>query len=215
MDVKILPSILDADPEAAQNKLRLVDGLVDIVGIDIIDGKFADNITIGMDELIELTSEADFEVQLMVEEPIGYVNQCREAEVSSVLGHIELMENQLAFLHKAKEKGMLAGLALDLPTPIDFLDEGIIEEADKILLMAVPAGFSDQEFDDGVLTKVQELRKSGFEKEIIVDGGVNEENIADCIKAGANTLAITSALWKAGDVATKLKQLQKLAKEAV
>lgn len=214
MAVKIVPHILDAEIITAQNKLRLVEGLVDTVGIDIVDGRFADNVTIGMDELMELTGEADIEIQLITEEPINYVNQCAEAQVSSVLGHIELMDSQLEFLDKAKKLKMLAGIALDLPTPIDFIDEGIIDQTDKILLMAVPAGFSNQKFNHKVLTKIADLRKSGFEKEIIIDGGVNEETIAACVEAGADTLAITSTLWKAQNVPQELKKLQRLAEAA-
>lgn len=211
----IIPAILEKEIEAVEQKIHQVEGLVEQIHIDIVDGKFADNKTIGVEELLDLDGGAELTVQLITEEPIELTEQCAEAGVTTVIGQIELMESQSEFVKAVKEKEMRVGLALDLKTAVDFLEEEIVGELDQVLLMAVAAGFSGQEFDQRVLDKVRLLRQEiGFKGDIWVDGGVNEQTVGACVEAGANLLAVGSALWEAENVVLKLKQLQRLAQRA-
>ena len=208
--IEILPGILEQDSEEFEAKMLQASKFTDKVFIDIIDGKFAQNMTVGMDELMESSTELSMYVQLMTQEPINYLNQCSEAGIELVVGHVELMESQAEFLDKGEMLSLKAGLALDLETPIDFIDEGIMDRVEAILLMAVKAGFSEQEFDRRVLVKMQELRGDGFRGDVFVDGGVNKDTAEACVKAGASGLSITSGIWKADDSGKAYGELVKL-----
>ncbi len=215
MKVKIVPGILDKEKEEVEKKVEKVIGVVDEVSIDIIDGKFADNKTIGVEDLENINGQIILGVQLMVEEPIKMVELCKEVGVERVIGQIELMKDQKEFVKEVKGLNMKVGLGLDLKTGVDFLDEAVLVEIDDILLMAVAAGFSGQEFNRKVLGKIKKLRNElRFEKNIWVDGGVNEETIEDCVEAGANMLSVTSGIWKAKDVKKQIEKLNRLVQRA-
>ena len=215
MKVKIVPGILDKEKEEVEKKVEKVIGVVDEVSIDIIDGKFADNKTIGVEDLENINGQIILGVQLMVEEPIRMVELCKEVGVERVIGQIELMKDQKEFVKEVKGLNMKVGLGLDLKTGVDFLDEAVLVEIDDILLMAVAAGFSGQEFNRKVLGKIKKLRNElRFEKNIWVDGGVNEETIEDCVEAGANMLSVTSGIWKAKDVKKQIEKLNRLVQRA-
>jgi ribulose-phosphate 3-epimerase len=215
MKVQVLPVILEQEKAAVEKKLKRAREWVERVQIDVIDGKFVDNTTVSMEELMEINKQMGWDIHLMVEEPARLVGQCAEAEVELVVGQIELMESQLEFVRLAKEKQLKVGLGLDLETGVDFLDEEVIMELDQILLMAVKAGFSGQKFDKRVLEKIRQVRQLGFEKEISVDGGVNRETVEECVKAGARALAVNSGLWQAEKTDLELKRLRRLAEAAV
>ena len=215
MKVQIVPAILEKEKEAVEKKLEQARKWVERIQIDVIDGKFVDNETVGLEDLMEIDKQIGWDVHLMVEEPIKLIEQCREAEVELVVGQIELMENQLEFVKLAKERQLRAGLGLDLETGVDFLDEEVIGELDQILLLAVKAGFSGQEFDKRVLEKIGQVRELGFEGEVCVDGGVNGETVEACVQAGANILAVGSGLWQAEKAEVELKRLRRLAEAAV
>ena len=220
MKIRVIPGILEDKGEnkreEVEKKISKIVGIVDEVSIDIIDGKFVDNKTIGVGDLENIDSQISLGVQLMVEEPIKMVEECAEVGVEKVIGHIELMKDQKEFVAKVKEFKMKVGLGLDLKTGVDFLEEDILDEIDDILLMSVAAGFSGQEFDGKVLGKIEKLRKEmGFKGNIWVDGGVNEKTIEKCVQMGANRLSITSGIWKEKDIEKQIGKLQRLAEKAV
>jgi len=215
MEIKIVPGILEKSTEEAEKKIDKIKGLVDEVMIDIIDGKFADNMTIGIEDLVDIDGDIGLGAHLMVDEPIKMIDECVDIGVETVIGHIELMKNQENFVRVVLKKEMQVGLGLDLKTAVDFLEEEILEKVGHVLLMAVPAGFSGQKFDRKVLDKIKILRKDyKFKGSIWVDGGVNEETIEDCVKVGANRLSVTSALWQSKEIKEGLERLTKLALKA-
>ncbi|MCG2691675.1 HisA/HisF-related TIM barrel protein, partial [Microgenomates group bacterium] len=122
--------------------------------------------------------------------------------------------SQKEFVEEAKRLNLRAGLAVDLETELKELDWLTAKEADLILIMAVRAGKEGQKFNQESLSRVRELRKKGFVKEICVDGGVNEQTIEKCVKAGTDVLAVGSALWQAEDVEAEWKRLNQLAERA-
>jgi len=214
MKIQILPTILEKEKEEVKKKLKKVSELVERVQIDVIDGKFVDNETVGLEELMELDKQIGWDVHLITKEPIKLVEQCVELEAEMVVGQIELMESQMDFVRLVKEKQLKAGLALDLETAVDFLEEEVLGELDQVLLMAVKAGFSGQEFDKKVLEKIKLVRQSRFEGEICVDGGVNRETIKECVREGADVFGVGSVLWQAGKIEVELKKLKRLAEAA-
>ena len=215
MKVKIVPGILEKEREEVEKKVEKVIGVVDEVSIDIIDGKFVDNKTIGVEDLENINGQIILGVQLMVEEPIRMVELCKEVGVERVIGQIELMKDQKEFVKKVKGLNMKVGLGLDLKTGVDFLDEAVLAEIDDVLLMAVAAGFSGQEFNKKVLEKIDKIRKEmGFKGNIWVDGGVNEKTIEECVEVGADRLSVTSGIWKKEDVKKQIEKLNRLAQRA-
>lgn len=213
MNIKVIPGILESNFDGLSNKLLRVSDFSDKVFVDVIDGRFTENETIGMDELMDSSTELGIWIHLMTEEPINYLNQCREVGAELVVGQVELMEDQVKFIKEGKHLGVKTGLALDLATPVDFLEEEALGITDTVLLMAVEAGFSGQEFDEGVLKKIRELREGGFEGDIFVDGGVNEKTIGECVKAGANGFSVTSGIWQADNQIKAYANLLKMAQK--
>ncbi|MBU1085523.1 MAG: hypothetical protein ABIJ43_03080 [Candidatus Beckwithbacteria bacterium] len=221
MSILIVPGILERTLEELNLKLLRAIDFSEKVFVDVIDGKFVESETIGMDELMDTATELDLYVHLMTEEPINYLNQCKEIGAELVVGQVELMEDQVEFVNKGKRLGMKMGLALDLVTPVDFLEVEALSMVNTVLLMAVPAGFSEQEFDRKVLKKIEELRSagfgelttSGFKGDIFIDGGVNKETIGECIKAGANAFSVTSGIWNEDNPKKAYEELMKLGEQ--
>jgi len=207
----VVPGILEEDIAEVEKKLNKMKGWAETVMVDIVDGKFSNNKTIQVEELADLGKGISKGVQLMTEEPISQVDTCSEVLIDIVIGHIELMKDQVLFVNKVKELEMVPGLALDLRTQMDGLDEKALEKVDQILLMSVDAGFSNQVFDRRVLDKIKMLRnEAGFEGDIWVDGGVNKDTIIECKEAGANKFSVTSGIWGEKDSKKAFKNLNKL-----
>lgn len=127
-------------------------------------------------------------------------------------GQIELMVSQKEFIEKGKDLGLLVGLGVDWETKPEKLDWAAVENADQVLVMGYRIGAEGQKLNLGCLEKVKVLRKRGFEKEVCIDGGVNEENIQKCVKAGADVLAVGSALYKAENIKEKYEEFLRLAR---
>lgn len=197
---QIVPIIMtDSVGEVEQKVAQLKQWQVKRVVLDILDGVFADNITVGVDDLREIDfGDILLELQLMVEEPVDYLGEIHnlQAKQKRVYGHIERMGNLDEFIDLGRELGIQVGWALDLYTPLDDLQPQHLLKADGILLMSVKAGFSGQVFNSLVLDKIKALRAMGFAQDIEVDGGVNDTTIPLCLDSGANLMAVNSAIWQ-------------------
>jgi ribulose-phosphate 3-epimerase len=213
MDIKVVPGILESSKGEVERKIEKVKDIVDEVMIDIVDGKFVANKTIGVEDLADIYGEMSLGVQLMVEEPVKKLSDCAEVGVDLAMGQIELMRDQIEFIQKARSLQILPGLALDLKTPIEDIEEEALVKVSEILLMSVPAGFSGQAFDDQVLSKIEGLRKDvRFKGNIWVDGGVNEKTIERSVEAGASRLSVTSGIWGEKEVEKAYGKLTRLAR---
>ena len=210
--IKIFPSILTSDPDELKELISQVEGIVDFVSIDIIDGKFADNKTVDPQALVDFDTNLKFDFQLMVNEPINWVEKCAAAGAERIVGHIEQMSDQVEFVGKVQEVGASIGLGLDLDTPVSKLDSTILTNLDTILVMSVPAGFGGQKFDKKALKKVRELSKIRTKDDtpykIHVDGGVSFDNISEIVKAGADEVSVGRGLFK-GNVKDNIDKLLK------
>jgi ribulose-phosphate 3-epimerase len=220
----IIPSILTNDVNEAKALLSRCEGVVDRVSIDIIDGKFADNRTITPDLLEEIETNLKMDYQLMVVEPVRWVERCvrgqarlrsatsaRRANV--IIGHIEHMSDQEDFVDKVREVDARVGLGVDLGTPVSSIDIEILRNLDVVLLMSVPAGFGGQEFRGevikkiGQLSEIREKDKTSFR--IHVDGGVTFDNIKDIATAGADEVSVGRFLFK-GDLKKNVEKFMEL-----
>ena len=223
--VKIIPAILASDLASFEEKFNKVTDLVDRVQIDVIDGVFAEQKTIELTELVGREwGGVKLDIHLMVDEPIEWLEQCKAIGADRVFGQIERMEDVVLFVAEAQLKGFGVGLAADLGTELDKI-ETVIADLDGVLLMSVKAGASGQEFVGAVLPKIEEVRARRKGMPIIIDGGLDVEEIKQCIGAdwaeeikedelredfGDMEFVVGSTLWESGSIKEKLEQLENL-----
>ena len=213
--MKIIPSILTGDRKEAKELLTCCEGVVDRVSIDIIDGKFADNKTITPDFLADFKTTLKVDYQLIVVEPVSWIERCVRGRANTIIGHIEHMDSQEEFVEKVKKSKVEVGLGIDLETPVSEIKQNVLSNLDTVLLMSVPAGFGGQEFSYQVIEKIKSL--SNIRKEnkatftIHVDGGVNFDNIKDIADAGADEVSVGRLLFK-GDLRENVEKFNELLK---
>lgn len=210
MNIKIIPAPLPYTVDELNEKLRRVEGIVNRVQIDVVGRAFNKEVTIGIEALEKVSTALVFDVQLMVREPVRFLNRCDMAGTDRVLAHVEYMKDKQEFVEQAFAMGMEVGLALDLVTPVLEL-ESVIGDLDAVLLMSVPAGKSGQTFDERVVEKIKRLRGMRNDIPICVDGGINTNNIGACVEAGANEFAVGKFLWESGDIAKAIEKLRRAA----
>lgn len=211
MTDSIIPAILDQNIDEVGRKINLVKDQTDLIHIDIIDGIFADNLTIGVSDLgqLELPDKLKFDYHLMVEYPEEMLGECHAHQGVRVLAQIEKMHSQSEFVQTCQELQMLPGLALDLYTPVASIQVDLAN-LDGILLMSVKAGFSGQEFHPEIADKIKDLRNRGYQGHIVMDGGMRPETIKHCKEAGADQFGVTSYLWKSQDPQQTFRDLNQL-----
>lgn len=192
----VIPGILEKEWSAIEKKLKIAKPFAKTIHIDIIDGKFADNITFLDPEPFRTYSEDFFfELHMMVENPVEYIEPWAAAGFRRFLGHIEKMPDQEEFLNEARKHGE-AGLAIDGPTDTSIL-RVVPNHTETILFMSIKAGFSGQEFNANYLSKIKLVKEKGFMGTYEVDGGVNEQTILKAKEMGINRFVSTSFLFNA------------------
>jgi ribulose-phosphate 3-epimerase len=189
----------------------------DYVHIDVMDGLFVPNITIGIPVVAAIRKITDLplDVHLMIDRPIRYVEEFCDAGADIVTIHAEAdtLENNLEALRRIRAKGVRAAVSIKPNTPAQVVDD-YFDAIDMVLVMTVEPGFGGQKFMADMMPKVRALRKiidvrfPGVELE--VDGGVNLETAQTCIESGANVLVAGSALFKAADTGEFIHTIQKM-----
>ncbi len=212
--VKIAPSILSADFSRLGDEVKAVeDAGADWIHVDVMDGHFVPNITIGpvVVEYIRKVTELPLDVHLMIENADQYIPEFASAGADILSVHAEACPHLHRTVQFIKDQGVRAGVVLNPATTLFSLDE-IIEDADLVLLMSVTPGFGGQVFIPQVLSKIQLLRntlnESGVELDVEVDGGIKSENAGAIKEAGANVLVAGSAVFKSKDYAKAIQTLR-------
>lgn len=180
--VTIVPALLAKDVSTFEDQLKKVWGLAKRVQFDIIDGKFLPVETVFPEVLLNIDTIVDFEGHLMVDKPEDWIDRCVAAGMTAVYGQVEKMEDKIKFVADAQVAGMKAGLAYDIETSLVGLED-VIDNLDGVLLMSVKAGAQGQEFDGRVLEKIKKVRELSKTVTIVIDGGLNVENIKKCLVA--------------------------------
>ncbi|MCL2766285.1 MAG: ribulose-phosphate 3-epimerase [Peptococcaceae bacterium] len=218
--IKIAPSILSADFGALLEDVRQVEaGGAEYLHIDVMDGHFVPNITIGplVVEALRPFCGMCFDVHLMIENPDRYINQFIKAGADLVTVHVEAAGHLHRTLSLIRENGAKAGVALNPATPTGSI-EYVLPLVDLVLLMTVDPGFGGQAFIPEVLPKIKTVKEmvetQGLDIEIQVDGGVNIHTAAAVVQAGANVLVAGSAIFSNGDIPGNLRQLRETAFKA-
>ena len=210
----ITPTIFVSSSARLQERLELYEEMAARVQLDVADEEFTSKPTLGVEKMLEVATTLERDVHLMTVEPADWLEVCKIEGVKTAIGQIENMSSQREFVEEAKELNLRVGLGVDWETDLKELDWLIAKEVDLILIMAVRAGKEGQKFNQESLGRVRELRRRGFAKEICVDGGVNEQTMGKCVKAGADVLAVGSCLWQAEDIEEEWKRLNQLAERA-
>ncbi|KSU85028.1 MULTISPECIES: ribulose-phosphate 3-epimerase [Fictibacillus] len=204
--IKVAPSILSADFSKLGEEVRAADESgADYIHIDVMDGHFVPNITMGplVVNAIRPLTDLTFDVHLMIENPDQYIPNFAEAGADIITVHVEACPHLHRTIQLIKEHGKKAGVVLNPATPIDTIKH-VLPELDLVLIMSVNPGFGGQSFIQESLSKIKELRtlidEKGLDVEIEVDGGVNAETARLCEKAGATVLVAGSAIYGKKDI---------------
>ncbi|USK40604.1 ribulose-phosphate 3-epimerase [Cytobacillus firmus] len=212
--VKIAPSILSADFSKLGEEIKDVErGGADYIHVDVMDGHFVPNITIGplIVDAIRPVTKLPLDVHLMIEDPDSYIEAFANAGADYITVHAEACRHLHRTVHFIKSFGVKAGVVLNPATPVNMI-EHVVEDIDMVLLMSVNPGFGGQKFIPSVLPKIAAVKKladaKGLNIEIEVDGGVNEETAQLCIEAGANVLVAGSAIYNQKDRAAAIAALK-------
>lgn len=214
--VKILPSLLSADFANLQNDIeRCSNAGADILHLDVMDGHFVPNITIGplVAKAIRKITDMPIDAHLMIENPDEYIPAFAEAGVNYLSVHAEASRHLHRSLSLIKEFGIKAGVALNPVTPLEYA-YSVAEYADFILLMSVNPGFGGQSFISNFYERCESLKNFLIDNnlnhvEIEVDGGIKIENAKDAVMAGATMLVSGSGLFK-GNLEDNIKKMKSL-----
>ena len=202
--VKLAPSILSADfSRLGEQIAEAAAAGADYIHIDVMDGHFVPQITIGAPVVaaIRRRTRLPLDVHLMIESPERQLKQFADAGADIITVHIEACPHIHRVVRAIKELGVKAGVSLNPDTPVDALDE-ILPELDLALVMSVNPGFGGQTFIETTLDKIARLRaeldRKGLAAELEVDGGINAENAAKIVTAGARILVAGAAVFGSG-----------------
>lgn len=214
MVIKIAPSILSADFSNLGHDIKLLDkGGADLIHIDIMDGHFVPNMSIGplVVQAIRDKTSLPFDVHLMMDNPMDFVDNFVEAGADSITVHAEVLPHLHRSITALKEKGVKAAVSLNPSTPLNVL-EYVLDDLDMVLLMTVNPGYGGQKFIPGMINKIRDLRamidSRNLDIDIQVDGGISLSNIGDVVEAGATCIVAGSAVFLAPDPADMIRQLK-------
>ncbi len=217
--VQISPSILSADFARLGEEIALVSGSADWAHVDVMDGHFVPNLTLGLPvvEALVKSSAIPIDAHLMIENPDRWAPAYAEAGAASVTFHVEAADAPVRLARALRSAGARAGMALKPATPVEPYED-LLGELDMLLVMTVEPGFGGQAFLDVVLPKLRRCREaiSGRDLDVWlqVDGGVDAETIVRCAEAGADVFVAGSAVYGADDPAAAVTKLRAAAERA-
>ena len=213
---KLAPSILSADFANLERDIKLVEeGGADYIHIDVMDGHFVPNITIGPDVVksIRKVTELTFDVHLMIENPDDFIEDFYNAGADIITVHQETCVHLHSTIQKIKSFGLKAGVSLNPSTPVSTLKD-IIRDVDMVLLMSVNPGFGGQSLIKNVKYKFEELKAMindyDLNVDIEIDGGVTTDNLKEVLSWGANVVVAGSAIYRAKDVILQTRNFKKI-----
>ena len=211
--IKVSPSILSADfANLGAEVKKVVDAGAEYVHIDVMDGTFVPEITLGAGivKAIRPVTDEVFDVHLMVEHPDTQIESFIKAGADIITFHVEAAKHPHRVIQAIHAAGCKAGISLNPGTPVAMVEE-LLADVDLVLVMSVNPGYGGQKFIPAALSKLRRLRAAldacGSQAELEVDGGVTEANAQEIIEAGATVLVAGSAVYKSKDIKATIKAL--------
>ncbi|MGI6545666.1 MAG: ribulose-phosphate 3-epimerase [Fastidiosipilaceae bacterium] len=215
-EVMICPSILSADFANLGEDVRLVSSHADTIHVDVMDGVFVPNITIGMPVVKAIRSYTDLpiDVHLMIKDPAPFINDFAAAGADLITVHTETCPHLHRVTQQIRDAGCGVGVVINPATPLCAVEE-ILPEVDLILLMSVNPGFGGQKYIKATTDKIRRLRammdERGIDAHIQVDGGITTTTIKEVYEAGANMLVAGSACYGTDDPCEAITSLKRCA----
>ncbi len=217
--IKISPSILSASFDNLLSDIKIVEEAgVDMIHIDVMDGHFVPNITIGPLVLnsIRNKTKLPFDVHLMISDPDKYVEEFINSGADIITVHVEACTHLHRTIQNIKALGVKAAVSLNPATPLNTIEE-ILEELDMVLIMSVNPGFGGQKFIKKSIDKIERLKKMIDDKnlniDIQVDGGISTDNVKEVVDAGANVIVSGSAIFKSDNIKDTINLFRELTKK--
>lgn len=215
MKIQIAPSILSADFGKLNAEIATVEPYVDLLHVDIMDGHFVPNITMGPPVVKNIQTKLPVDLHLMIEHPEMYIEEFVKAATAkglskdkvSVTVHQEACKHLHRVIQLIKSFGVKAAVSINPATPVEMIRD-ILGDLDMVLIMSVNPGFGGQKFIPVALEKIREIRKLKPDLDIEVDGGINSETAKLCIEAGANILVAGSYIFGAEDRKKAIESLR-------
>jgi len=221
MEKKLAPSILSADFRRLGEEVAAVtDAGADYIHVDVMDGHFVPNITIGplVVEAARRSTHLPLDVHLMISEPDRYLEDFVRAGANLISVHVEVLPHLHRTLQRIRELGVKASATLNPSTPLVTI-EHVLEQLDMVLLMTVNPGFGGQEFISAVIPKIRDLRRMiderGLTVDVEVDGGINAETIGAVARAGADVFVAGSAVFHTSNYGEALRLFRARIAEAL
>ncbi|HWB82677.1 MAG TPA: ribulose-phosphate 3-epimerase [Bryobacteraceae bacterium] len=218
--IEIVPSILSADfARLADEIARVERGGASMLHLDVMDGHFVPNLTIGppVVESIRKITRSHLDVHLMIEQPERYIPLFAQAGANSISVHYEVCAHLDGILESIRKEGAMAGVVLNPATPVAVLED-VLEVADYVLLMSVNPGFGGQQLIPYVLNKVRRLDRMRCEKKLAlpieIDGGVHPKNLAEVVRAGCDWIVTGSAIFHSPDPEATVREMREIAASA-
>ena len=218
--IELAPSILSADFARLAEQIRdATEGGGTVIHVDVMDGHFVPNITIGPPVVKSLRKATDLplDCHLMIENPDQYIPEFVEAGADWISVHQEACRHLNRTLHLIRSHGAVAGVVINPATPVETLSE-VLDIVDYVLVMSVNPGFGGQKFIPGAVHKIRRLAdlraQRGLNYRIEVDGGIALDTVADVVRAGAEILVAGNAVFGQGDPKSNAQKLLKAATEA-
>ncbi len=212
--MNLYPSLLTSSIDEYQKQLDFIidSGVIKVIQVDIVDGHFANNLTITPLDLIGIDhGNLKIDFHFMTEEPIDYVRELVEIKdelpIHAVISQVERMGSQSEYIQELKAQGWKTGLSLDLYTPVSAIDKNTWQDLDITQLMTIESGFQGQKFKQNALEKIVEIKKQAKKDiEIIADGGVKLEQLEILAKHQVSGVAVGSGIWQTDDPIAALHQ---------
>ena len=210
---RIAPSILAGDFAHLARDIEAVSPHIDLLHVDVMDGHFVPNISLGPPVIASLRRATDMylDCHLMITDPLTYLEPLKEAGADGVTVHIEAVPDPTAVFAEAAELGLDVGLVINPPTPVSAI-EPYLDRTNMVVVMSVHPGFGGQSFIEASLEKIQRLRESidsrGLSTDIEVDGGIDLRTIGPAREAGATVFVAGTSVFRADDPGAAIEEMR-------